>query len=134
MQIKSIPRFSYNTVLTAGDDDAILTGDTCALDRDACRESPCLDLQTCTDLDATTERLTGQAYTCGQCPPGYTDVEDKCQGIFLGSIVNEHDLCLHVMTNNVMHTACTVQGIILNCIIIGLPYYASEFFMYMINF
>lgn len=56
-------------------------GDDCELDEDACAESPCVHGRTCIDLTATEELRLGRGYNCSDCPTGYADIDNKCQGI-----------------------------------------------------
>ncbi|XP_046357626.2 uncharacterized protein LOC124135954 isoform X3 [Haliotis rufescens] len=48
------------------------SGLACENDKNGCiTPNPCGQLRTCTDVNATEEVRTGQAYTCSACPPGY---------------------------------------------------------------
>lgn len=58
-----------------------LIGDDCELDENACAESPCVHGRTCIDLTATEELRLGRGYNCSDCPTGFADIDNKCQGI-----------------------------------------------------
>ena len=47
---------------------------------DACLESPCHPMTTCTDLTPEQETSQGVGFTCSACPTGYDTVQGDCLG------------------------------------------------------
>lgn len=62
----------------------LLAGENCEQDKNGCENNPCPYLTTCSDVPASEEELTGQAYNCSDCAPGYTFImsenSTKCDG------------------------------------------------------
>lgn len=58
----------------------LFIGDNCELDADACADSPCPLGRNCTDLPVEEELRIGRGYNCTECPRGYQDIDNKCQG------------------------------------------------------
>ncbi|CAG5122173.1 unnamed protein product, partial [Candidula unifasciata] len=72
------------------------TGAQCESELDACKLSPCLEGQNCTDLTAAEQGNNSLGYICGPCPAGTTDVDGSCEDIneCLDSTICEQD-CLN---------------------------------------
>ncbi|XP_060596327.1 uncharacterized protein LOC132750377, partial [Ruditapes philippinarum] len=56
-------------------------GDECGTDLDGCEGDPCSLDRECTDNDAATHAETENAFTCGECPDGYTTDGQDCLDI-----------------------------------------------------
>lgn len=57
-----------------------ILGENCELDTDACLNEPCPLLRNCTDLTPDEEVRFGRGFNCTDCPLGYKDIENKCEG------------------------------------------------------
>ncbi|CAG5131221.1 unnamed protein product, partial [Candidula unifasciata] len=57
------------------------TGDKCESELDACKLSPCLEGQNCTDLTAAEQGNNSVGYSCGPCPTGTKEVNGSCEDI-----------------------------------------------------
>lgn len=57
-----------------------ILGENCELDTDACLNEPCPLLRNCTDLAPEEEVRFGRGFNCTDCPLGYKDIENKCEG------------------------------------------------------
>lgn len=63
-------------------------GDHCELDYDGCRDDPCFEGQTCTDVSASLHKTLKVGFNCSDCPTGYkillktttNEKEGKCIG------------------------------------------------------
>ncbi|XP_061189287.1 uncharacterized protein LOC133197327 [Saccostrea echinata] len=57
------------------------SGENCEKDTDGCLDSPCPLDRNCTDLTPVEEVRLGRGYNCSECPPGYKDIDNKCQDV-----------------------------------------------------
>lgn len=64
------------------------SGVDCELDVNACADYPCPLGRNCTDLSAVEESRIGRGYNCSDCPYGYEDVDNKCQGTYCVKCLN----------------------------------------------
>ena len=61
----------------------LFIGVDCENDLNGCEASPCSVGRNCSDRNADEHKANPslKPYTCTPCPVGYTDVNDKCEGI-----------------------------------------------------
>jgi len=57
-----------------------ITGNDCEMEEDGCQNDPCSVNRNCTDLTPSQQVLLGKSYNCSQCPDGYTEQNEQCQG------------------------------------------------------
>ena len=57
-----------------------MTGQDCQNDTDDCAEIPCALGRNCTDLSPEDEAAFGRGYNCSDCPAGFAEVDEKCEG------------------------------------------------------
>lgn len=53
------------------------------MDTNACLDEPYPLQRNCTDLTPEEEIRFGRGYNCTNCPKGYNDVNDKCEGKYI---------------------------------------------------
>ena len=61
-------------------DFSSIKGDDCENDTDACTQNPCPLGRNCTDLTPQEEVALGRGYNCTDCPAGFQDIDNKCEG------------------------------------------------------
>lgn len=61
----------------------IVAGENCEIDTNACLNEPCPLQRNCTDLPPEQEIRFGRGYNCTDCPKGYNDVNQKCEGRYI---------------------------------------------------
>ncbi|XP_053372976.1 fibrillin-1-like [Mercenaria mercenaria] len=79
-------------------------GDECENDLNGCSGDPCSLGRDCTDNDVNTHMSSGKAFTCADCPAGYTTEDEDCID------VNECDLptkvCSDICDNTIGSYIC----------------------------
>ena len=55
-------------------------GDNCNDDLDGCADHPCIVGTNCTDLTPVEQVAQNTAFTCSECPHGYTKNDGICVG------------------------------------------------------
>lgn len=61
----------------------MVAGEICELDTNACLSYPCPLQRNCTDLTPEEEVRFGRGYNCTDCPKGYNDINNKCEGKYI---------------------------------------------------
>lgn len=63
-------------------------GPDCEADLNACADNPCSQGQECYDTAALNQDTDGAiSYSCGPCPPGFQDANNRCIGTFERKII-----------------------------------------------
>lgn len=71
------------------------SGDDCENNANACTQSPCPLGRNCTDLTPQEEVALGRGYNCSDCPAGFADIDNKCEGTCVNRI-NKTASCDHL--------------------------------------
>lgn len=75
-----------------------IQGEHCDENIDGCEDNPCPLGRNCTDLSPVEEGLLGRAYNCSECPSGYDEIDNKCQGKKLQCIITFFFLKTEIIT------------------------------------
>ncbi|XP_053391141.1 mucin-like protein, partial [Mercenaria mercenaria] len=79
-------------------------GDECEDDLNGCSGDPCSLGRDCTDNDVNTHTVSGKAFTCADCPAGYTTEDDDC--IDVNECALSTKMCSDICNNTIGSYIC----------------------------
>ena len=85
-----------------------IQGEHCDENIDGCEDNPCPLGRNCTDLSPVEEGLVGRAYNCSECPSGYDEIDNKCQGRKLQCIITK--TLFENRNNNTFTNPCNIRS------------------------